>query len=255
MFSSKALFLFCVILSYSCHSNSPSKGEVNKVKGMSKSIDYFELTYQGKIYKIPVLSTKEVQDFLKSSNIVKLKKPIYSELSLNVYKADLGVLAIRDGQSDAPLYPSEEVLVYQLKGHSFQPRPILEGINIYGENFPKFSYMLADSFLKKMGISENDLPLNILTAVDERLLANRTKKFFNEEVMSIIALIGELINKKYHSEWIMVKSDSTWTPAILYKGQKIFFENYILLDFDNKEEKSPIQNSYLTICDIIESNL
>ena len=214
--------------------------------------NFFELTQEGINYKIPILPIKEIKSILSSSETIKLENMIYSKFSLNVYKTKNGILSLQEGEEDAPLYPSEKVLLYQLENYSYKSHPILKGINIYEDHFPKFAQKLASDFLNKVHISEINLPLNILKDVDERINKNRSKQFFNENFLALIALVGELINKNYHSNWIMVKSDATFTPAISYNGEKIFFDNYILLNYDNKEEKSPIQNTYLTICDIIK---
>lgn len=251
----KLTFLILAVIFYSCHSNSETIVKEEKANYMHNYDDFFELTQEGKKYKIPILPIKEIKSILSSSETVKLENVIYSEFSLNVYKTKNGVLSMQDGDEDAPLYPSEKVLLYHLKNYSYKSHPILEGINIYEDRFPQFAQKLTSDFLNKVHIRESNLPLNILKAVDEQINTNRTKQFFNENFLALIALVGELINKEYHSNWIMVKSDETWTPAISYKGQKIFFDHYILLDYDNKKEKSPILNSYLTIGDIIKFNL
>jgi hypothetical protein len=206
-----------------------------------------------------MLNGQQIEEIFKHDTPVKIMNPLFSHMSLEVYKIKEGVIVIRHGQDEFPLYPSEEVLIHQLTSHpSPEVKDILEGINIYGEDFPKKAQTLAKDFLDRIIVDYNkQSSIDILKAVDRHINVNRNKKFFDENFLSLVSVIGELVNRDYGSGWVVVKSkrSETWTPTLIYKGQHIYFDDYILIDFDNKNQQNPLLNVYLSIVDIMQINI
>lgn len=99
-----------------------------------------------------------------------------------MYKLASGeVLVVREGEEEFPLYPSEDVLLKQLRMHNAsETHEILEGVNIYGDCFSVKADRIATSFLSKMSINYAKMnTIEIIEAVDSVVVVNRNKSFFN----------------------------------------------------------------------------
>lgn len=220
--------------------------------------NYFELSLSDSVFKVFLLSKNDTDIIFGKEKVQELQNDIYSGLSIKVYKLMSGeVLLIREGEDEFPLYPSEDVLLKQLGKHtSVETNEILAGVNIYGDKFPNEADHIATSFLNSIGVNYiKKNPIEIIEAVDAFVKENRNKIFFNQNYLALIAVVGYVINKEYNTNWIMIKSNDVWNPNINYKGHNIFYADYILIDFDNKEIDKPILQSYLSIKDIINSSL
>lgn len=219
---------------------------------------YFEIKQGEEYVKIYIFTQKDIDSLFLNNSMVQLKSEVLLSNSLNAFKLKDGrVVVVRENENEFPVYPSQEVLLNQLTSHK-STNEIFDGVNIYGENFPAKAKILCKELLQICNIeyssTKNDV--QILEEVDFFISKHRTKKFLDDNFLSLVALIGELVNEKYGSSWVMIKSKSKelWTPFLSKEDKKIFFADFILIDFDNKSLQTPILESYQSVVDIIKFN-
>ena len=252
----------CVLILITVISCNHAKDKIEIKGGNMKNYinrkNFFILNQLGIDYKIFILNKEDVRAiFQNETPAIVTSNELLSDTSLTAYTLLNGeVLIVRDGENEFPLYPSLNVLSTQINGHK-SSKDLLEGINIYGKDLPLMADKIYMEFLNKCKIDSNNTTSNIISDVDKYLNKNRTQDFLNRNLLSLVCLIGNIVNKECGTKWVMVKtSDSNvWNPCLTYNNKNIFFVDYIIIDFQNKNEQKPILQTFLSIKDIIKANL
>jgi hypothetical protein len=226
---------------------------------MDENVSGFDIELNGKVININVIGKKQLDLLLAHPNTYRIQDSIFSKIQLEVYQIENGVVVVRDGEIEFPIYPSKDILIEQLVKHdSSGSVDIFINVNPYGESFPNNASKVADKFIESLGISfKGSKNQELIKLIDDKIKKNRSQPFLKDNYLSMIAVVGEVAINELGCNWIMIKSDSNglYTPALAFNEEIIHFVHYILIDYNDFKELSPLLNSYLSVRDIIQFNL
>ncbi len=119
---------------------------------------------------------------------------------------------------------------------------ILLNKNPYGKEFPQIAQQLIANILAELDVKVEEESIDLLKKVD--LAINKTykkrKAYLNDHIISIIALVGELLIKDFHgAKWEMLLADDnlTWNPYLYYSRRKIAIFVYLFESINDKQKK------------------
>ncbi|MBO9204219.1 MULTISPECIES: hypothetical protein [Niastella] len=137
---------------------------------------------------------------------------------------------------------------------------ILAGKNIYGAKFPEEVPVLIKQLCQILDINYTSSNEQLLKDIDAKV--NRLadpQQFRESHLIHFIALIGDVIIRKYSAEWKMeLASDgTTWNPYLIINNQDVQFFVYLYEDiFINRvQEEGLLFGIYKTVVAIREHNL
>jgi hypothetical protein len=226
---------------------------------MDENVSGFDIELNGKVININVIGQKQLDLLLAKPDTYCIQDSIFSNVQLKVYQIENGVVVVRDGEMEFPIYPSKDILIEQLLKHDSSGHiDNFINANPYGDSFPYNAAKIADKFIESLGISfKGSYNQELIKLIDDKMKENRNQSFLKDNYLSMIAVVGEAAINELGCSWIMIKSDSNglYTPALAFNGEIIHFVHYILIDYNDFKEPSPLLNSYLSVRDIIQFNL
>jgi len=208
--------------------------------------------------------------FIKSKSLTRneylaLKKDMYSNTSISEYKEkyntdvyELKNKQILINQEDVFLLLDDlEDASRLLEDHaeSSNDREALYNKNPYGKDFPKHTKDLIKELADTLDIVYVNYDEGLLKQVDSKLYKLPNPALFKKKhLINLIAVVGEVLRKKYHTEWFMILSDDrkTWNPYLKSDDRPINFFMYLYEDIyiNNVDSDDLLFEIYETVNDI-----
>jgi hypothetical protein len=205
------------------------------------------------------LTKEEYLNYLNNPNIQRIEE--FNQIGLNVFKIERNKVVIEEN-GYYTLYDdiNDFKLVIGSLGNNSNGQEVLYGLNPFGNEFPKN----VEKILKELSdalqieINENYITSEKIFEIDKKI-ESLDSQFYEKYFIHIIALIGQALNCKYHSDWRMELSDDnqTWNTFLQLNDQKIVFHTYLYEDIfiNSKDAEHIILGVFDTVSDIIEINI
>lgn len=137
---------------------------------------------------------------------------------------------------------------------------MMQHINVYGEAFPAQTTDLIKQLLSLLHMEYTSPTPALLNEIDAKINQLEDPQSFREDnLISFVALLGELFINKDQAEWRMeLASDGvTWNPYMLVRGEPVQFFGYLYEDiFINQSNYDQLLSEvYETVNEIIKQNI
>jgi len=184
------------------------------------------------------ISCKALEKAEYDSLLKKSDSTIYLDKYKGLYSLDVHLL----GNGEVLIHESGYyTLYYRLSdldrllsqdNHSDR-RELLLNKNVYGEKFPSHTKQLIDGLLQSLALRDSVYNDNLLLSIDNKI--NKLKngdEFKKTHFINLIAVVGEVLLKKYTGFWNMELDldGKTWNPYLTISGNKFQFFIYLYED-------------------------
>lgn len=217
-----------------------------------KEMDTIELS-NGLSIKCQSLTKSEYEILLKESigdSIHRLKE----RYGVDVHQLKNNKVIVKEEDYYTLYYSLDDLdkVLLDASGAS-QGSEILLNKNPYGKSFSDSTNMLIKELLSSLSLAYKDPDERVLKIIEDRVnsLPN-AESYKKEHIMHFIAVVGEVLKKKYAASWDMILSSDgiTWNPYMIIKGYQIQFFTYL---YEDVFLGSSVHYSFLTeVCETID---
>lgn len=232
------MILFCFFVISSC-----------KRKNQTKKMDNIELS-DGSFVKCKSLSFNEFE----ALRLNALGEPIgkfKNQFGVEVYQLNNDEAIANDGGYYMLFDNTNDVEKVLVDAHqSSHGTEILSNKNPFGKDFPNHTNILIKELSDTLGVKYIQPDEQLLKDLDYKLSKlPSASEFKKKHLINFIAVIGEVLRKKYKTEWEMVLSSDakTWNPYLRSNSRPIEFFTYLYEDVYIKE------NTELLLTEIYET--
>ena len=219
-------------------------------------MDNIELS-DGSFIKCKSLSLHE----FKALSIKSLGGPIgkfKNQFGVEVYQLNNDEVIANDGGYYMLFDNTNDVEKVLTDAHqSSHGTEILSNKNSFGKDFPNHTNILIKDLSDALNVKYVQPDEQLLRDLDYKLggLPNASK-FKKKHLINFIAVIGEVLRRKYKTEWEMVLgSDAkTWNPYLKSKGRPIEFFTYLYEDIYINENTEQLLTEVYETVNAIKSN-
>jgi hypothetical protein len=213
----------------------------------------------GEKIKCKALSDSEYNRLLKDS-VGGVIKELKEKYGTEIHVLNNGQVVINEKDYYTLYYKLEDLeKVLADVSEASHGTEVMSG-NTYGADFPLHTDALIRQLCDTLGVNERDHNVNQLGQIDKRISGLPNADTFNEDYMiNYVALIGEIIIKKYGAKWDMQLSEDgrTWNPYLRVNEQQLQFFTYLYEDIflNSGTNKHVVLSVYQTTDDIVRVNL
>ncbi len=255
-----ALLVLCICITLFINKPVPNKTTVsnNIYLKNKKYMSKYQLL-NGNSVRYKVIDSKEYQ-FLLQNAIKEVEIPYFRKSKIHLMKNNACIVKSTNNEyAYIPSFIELEQLAIDRESCT-GGRHILLNKNPYGKSFPREVDFLINQLKISLGIDYEELNVQLLLLVEQKILQKEENVEFMEDYMlNITALIGELLIKKYNAEWKMTKDIScnvvTWSPYLEINKKHFDFIGYLYEDIGHHNVTTPLTETYESSIAVIEANI
>jgi hypothetical protein len=202
------------------------------------------------------LIKQDTFDMMQAKGQLSFCQDIFDDYDLDAWVDTDGKVVVQEGSKYA-MYPSLGVLYEVLKGYAGPySKELLDGLNMYGEQFPVYVDRIISKMLNDFSIDPNLNYKEQLKLMDAIIVEHRSKVFVDSHMMGFIALIGRHNINEFSGSWVMTLADDkkTWTPGRV-GHRMLYFADYISEDFMDLQVGNPATQVDQRVRDVIRINI
>lgn len=226
----------------------------------AKKMDRIELN-DGSSIKCKPLTKEQYDSMIKAhaKDITYLRR--YKDLyELDVHLISNGEVLVREGDYYTLYYKLSDLdKLLNQAGLAENGEEVLKNKNPYGEKYPLHTNQLILNLANQLSVTSQGSSKELLIALDQRLDSMENgQEFKRDHFINLIAVVGEVLLKKYGGDWYMEMAgdNKTWNPYLIIKGQKVEFFVYLFEDvFLQESHQQTLSEIYETVEGIIATNL
>jgi len=236
------VLLLCFIVIISC-----------KNKHQNKKMDNIELS-DGTFVQCKSISFEEF-DALKLNALGGPIRKFKNEFNVEVYLLNnKEVIANENGYFMLFKNQNDVEKVFSDAHQSSHGAEILNDKNPFGKSFPEHANILIRELSDTLGVKYVQPDEKLLKELDYKLsMLPNGSVFRKKHLLNFIAVIGEVLLKKYKTEWEMILSSDgkTWNPYIRTESRPIEFFTYLYEDiYINENSETLLTEVYETVNDV-----
>ncbi|MDD1524991.1 hypothetical protein [Riemerella anatipestifer] len=238
---------FFIVLSCNNNNNNNNNNMENnwKLFKLNSGEEIYSIELNKKQYETIMKDSLKFKDISDNFHFTSLDSKVYQMPNGNILSSDDGYYTIFKNINDL------KKLINDFSDSNGSE--ILNKLNPYGENFSNYSNNLADDIINVTNaVGNNDV--DKLKAIDFFINTHIEYKSC-KYLINYIALIGNMILKKYNGTWEteLATDRETWNPYLKIEGKRYDLITYVYEDVI-LSDRSSLLLSYQSLCDIIEKD-